>query len=213
MIDLHLMPLFLAAVFALMIVPGPDMLLIVGQSMHRGRAYGLACAFGIFLAGGIQTVLVALGLGRVMELFPLVGLGVRLAGAFYLAWMGLKMVRAWATPVNGVATETVQPRISMSRMVVAGIVNNLLNPKALLFFSMFLPQFVTAHAGPASTQLLIWGALLSSLALAFNIALAVLAAAARTLAKPFAGMQRHAEGWLGVLFVGLAARLAWAKSA
>jgi threonine/homoserine/homoserine lactone efflux protein len=214
MLDAHLLPLFLAAVFALIIVPGPDMMLIVAQSVGRGARYGVACSVGVMLAGLIQTTLVASGLGHAMENWPTVAIAIRLCGAAYMAWLGAKLLLGWwhggrATPISATkATES-----SIGRLVGVAIANNLLNPKALLFFSLFLPQFVNPALGHSTAQLLLLGLLLTFIAFAFNLVLSLLAASLRRLSGRSAGLACHGNGLLGALFLLLASRLAWARTA
>jgi threonine/homoserine/homoserine lactone efflux protein len=96
MLDLQTLPLFLGAVLALLLVPGPDMLLISAQSVQRGARYGIACSVGVMLAGLLQTALVALGLGHVMETWPALATAIRWVGAAYLGYLGVKLLWAWA---------------------------------------------------------------------------------------------------------------------
>lgn len=212
MIDYAALPVFLTAVAALLIVPGPDFFLITSQSVSHGARYGAACAVGIFLAGVLQTLLVAMGLGQVMETWPMAAMGVRLVGAAYLAFLGIRMLLAWHqqphTPSGNTAVARQSPRV----LLMVGLANNLLNPKALLFFSVFIPQFVDTSLGSSSSQIAIWGGLLSLLALAYNLVVCLLFSAARALPLNLSPVQRHGQGVLGLLFLVLAVRLSWSKS-
>jgi threonine/homoserine/homoserine lactone efflux protein len=89
------LPLFLSAVIALLLVPGPDFFLISTQATSRGIKHGIACALGIAFAGILQTALVAFGLGRLMEVWPFFATSLRLAGAMYLAFLGFCLLRNW----------------------------------------------------------------------------------------------------------------------
>src|SRR5262245_20835722 len=142
MIDLSALPVFLAAVAVLLVVPGPDFLLISSQSVSRGARYGVACSVGIFLAGILQTLLVAAGLGKVMETWPLVATAVRLVGAAYLAYLGIGLLLAWYRRRKVDEHSVPAATQSAAVLLAVGLTNNLLNPKALLFFSVFIPQFV-----------------------------------------------------------------------
>lgn len=213
MIDLSALPVFLVAVTALLVVPGPDFVLISSQSVSRGARFGVACSLGIFVAGIVQTLLVAIGLGKVMETWPLVATIVRLVGAAYLAYLGTKLLLVWyrrrAIPEHTTPAATQ----SVTALLVVGLINNLLNPKALLFFSVFIPQFVDPSIGSPSAQIAIWGGLLSLLALTYNILLSLLFSAVRSLRIDVPRLQKHGQGVLGVLFLLLAARLSWARAA
>lgn len=214
MIDISALPVFLAAVVALLIVPGPDFLLITSQSISHGARHGAACSAGIFLAGLIQTLLVAVGLGQIMEAWPIVATFIRLAGAAYLAYLGVKLLMAWRRQQEFSEQRTpATPAQSMRTLLLVGLANNLLNPKALLFFSVFIPQFVDPGLGSPTAQIAIWGGILSLLALVYNLLLSLLFSAARSLRIDIPGIQRHGQGVLGLMFLVLAARLSWTRAA
>lgn len=208
------MPAFFAAVAVLMLVPGPDFLLITTQSATRGARFGVACALGIGAAGLLQTTLVAAGLGHLMETWPAIATAVRWAGAAYLAWMGLTLLRRWwherRLPVEAQGGRVVDR--SATQMFMAGLLNNLLNPKALLFFSVFIPQFVDPAFGPAPLQLASLGLLLTAVALLFNLGVAVLFAQLKALRLGRGALARHGNGLIGALFVMIAGRLALARA-
>ena len=215
MIDVQLLPLFLSAVFALLVVPGPDMLLISAQSVQRGARYGVACSVGVMLAGLLQTLLVALGLGHAMESWPAVATTIRWVGAAYLAYLGTRLLWAWhragAQPEGAAAPAGAG--LSPGRLVAIGLVNNLLNPKALLFFALFLPQFTSPALGSQPLQLATLGLLLTFIAFGFNALASLLFASLRRLRTGPSRLQRHGNGVLGALFLLLAARLALGKAA
>lgn len=93
MIDVSILPVFFAATFFLVISPGPDLLLISSYASSQGFKSGLMISLGIFAAGLLQTVLVAFGLGNLMQAMPVLALAVKAAGALYLAWLGLNLLR------------------------------------------------------------------------------------------------------------------------
>jgi len=213
MIDMSVLPVFLVAVAALLIVPGPDFVLISSQSVSRGARFGVACSLGIFLAGLLQTFLVAAGLGKVMEAWPVVATAVRLVGAAYLAYLGVKLLLSWSRRREAHEHDVPATTQSSTSLLVAGLANNLLNPKALLFFSVFIPQFVNPGIGSPSAQIAIWGGMLSLLALGYNILLSLLFSSVRSLRINVPRLQAHGQGVLGVLFLLFAARLSCAKAA
>lgn len=171
---------------------------------------GLYLAIGIFLSGIIQTLAVAFGLGSLMQQVPVVAVVVKSIGALYLAWLGYKMLKSWwqrqTLETSGHTARNETPVQLMRR----GMLANLLNPKALLFFSLFLPQFTTGSA-PLVFQIIGLGLLLGTIALTINIIFAFgFSKMGRFAASRFRA-SRHIEGFLGVLFIGLAARLATSK--
>ncbi|MCV2402261.1 LysE family translocator [Marinomonas sp. C2222] len=209
MIDSSILPIFFTAIFFLVISPGPDLILISTYSSTRGFKSGLMISVGIFLAGIIQTLLVAFGLGQLMESTPLLAYTIKAIGALYLIWLGMKMLKSWVKPQGSAQPSNIEA-VSRSNLVSKGLLNNLLNPKALVFFSSFLPQFING-TGSIPLQILVLGILLSSFALIMNIAFSLsFSKLGRLVGKKF-NMGRHIDGLLGVVFLGLAARLAASK--
>ncbi|GAA6151614.1 hypothetical protein NBRC116587_10330 [Pseudoteredinibacter isoporae] len=94
---------------------------------------------GIFVAGLLQTILVAFGLGKLMQAMPAVAWAIKAAGALYLAWLGLGLLKAWFRTSKTATQSPISKTLSHRQLLYRGLLNNLLNPKALLFFSMFLP--------------------------------------------------------------------------
>ena len=183
---------------------------------------GTMVSIGVLLAGVVQTSLVAFGLGELMMAMPIIALGVKLVGAAYLTYIGIKMLIAWYKSVSHYEqNQGIQARaegsskatkLSSLSLINKGLLNNLLNPKALLFFSLFLPQFT--HEGPdLTTQILMLGLILSlfvfviNLAFSFSFAFSQLG---RFLGKKLT-LGQHINGVLGVIFIGLAVRLASSK--
>ena len=206
-------PVFLAAVAALLAVPGPDFFLVTSQSVSHGARHGVACSVGIFVAGILQTLLVAVGLGQVMETWPLAATAVRLVGAAYLACLGIKLLLAWRRRHEIPEHETQAPAQSARVLLLMGLVSNLLNPKALLFFAIFIPQFVDPSIGSPTAQIAVWGGLLSLLALAYNLSLSVLFSAVRSLRIDIPRIQSDGQGIQGAVLLLLAAHLSWTRAA
>ena len=145
---------FAIATFILAITPGPDMTLFVGRALSQGRAAGFACMFGAQSGIVIHTSLVALGLSALIVASPQAFMALKIAGAGYLVWL------AWQAVTKGSAfsPETAKraPR-SFFRNWLTGLGINLLNPKIILFFMTFLPQFVSAHDPNAPGKLFFLG--------------------------------------------------------
>lgn len=214
MTELSTLMVFLVAVAALLIVPGPDFVLISAQSASRGFRNGAACALGVAAAGVIQTALVAGGLGRVMETWPAVAEAIRLAGAVYLAVLGSRLLWSWwlhRHDGDGLATAGAREG-SLMAMFSGGLINNLLNPKALIFFSVFIPQFVDPSRSEASLQIAVFGLLLTVVALLYNLGVAAVFGLLRRTGLGHGPLGRHGDGVIGALFLLLAGRLAVSKA-
>lgn len=147
--------LFLATSIAITVAPGPDNLQVLARGISQGRAAGLVAALGFAAGITFHTTLAALGVAALLRSSPLAFEAIKLAGAAYLIWIGIKALRS-----QGLATahqRAPQPLMTVFRQSVLG---NLLNPKVTLFFVVFLPQFVQPHGAQTVTlQMLELGAL------------------------------------------------------
>ncbi|MBL8582608.1 MAG: LysE family translocator, partial [Rhizobiaceae bacterium] len=152
--DLSTILQFAVATVVIAITPGPDMTLFVGRAISEGRAAGFACMAGAMCGCLIHTSLVALGLSALILASPEAFLALKIGGAGYLIWLAFQAV------VKGSAfsPDTVKraPR-SLWQNWATGIGINLLNPKIILFFMTFLPQFVSAHDPQAAGKLFFLG--------------------------------------------------------
>jgi threonine/homoserine/homoserine lactone efflux protein len=153
---------FAVATFIIAITPGPDMTLFVGRALSEGRAAGFACMFGAMTGVIIHTALVALGLSALIVASPQAFLVLKIFGAGYLVWLAYQAIR------NGSAFSP-EKKAGSGRSLfqnwVTGLGINLLNPKIILFFMTFLPQFVSASDPNAPAQLLFLGLLFIPLSL------------------------------------------------
>ena len=210
MIDFTILPLFFTAIFFLTISPGPDLVLISTYSSTKGFKAGLMVSIGVFSAGILQTLLVAFGLGNLMQTIPMFAYAIKIVGALYLSYLGLKMLFSWyCNNLQGSQTKNTENLTSVS-LINKGFLNNLLNPKALLFFSLFLPQFTTG-TGTLSVQILVLGFMLSCFALLVNCIFSLTFSKFGKLIGNKLNLGRHIDGLLGVIFLGLATRLATSK--
>jgi threonine/homoserine/homoserine lactone efflux protein len=218
MIDLAILPIFFMTIFFLVIAPGPDLVLISTYSSTKGIKAGVAIALGVFVAGVIQTLLVAFGLGQLMQTLPIVASIIKMVGALYLSWLGIKMLVSWylhQAEENNCNAILCDSKSIAKGLFNKGLLNNLLNPKALLFFSLFLPQFVDPERS-MSLQILTLGMLLSIFALLMNIFFSLaFSKIGKIIGNKLAGkkmnLARHIDGVLGLVFLALATRIATNK--
>ncbi|GAB2643374.1 LysE family translocator [Kribbella swartbergensis] len=162
---------FTTATVVLVGMPGPNNLYISLRSLTQGRRAGVVSALAIETGTLVYIVVAAMGLATLVKASPALFTAITLAGALYLAYLGVKMLKAPAgEPTDGV------PPAPLGRVFRDGVVVNLLNPKAALFFLAFLPQFTTrdAAAGQLRNEMLLLGlgALLIGLTLDLCYALA-----------------------------------------
>ncbi|MFW8632607.1 LysE family translocator [Vibrio natriegens] len=172
MIDLVVLPVYLTAVLALLMLPGPDMLLIASSSMSYGKKVGLFASLGNATSGVILTLLAAMGVSTLVAMSPVALKVLHLLGGAYLLKMGWDCMRAQASS----APELDQMSKMATTYYQRALMSNLLNPKALVFFVMFLPQFVSNNITATSgEQMLALGLLLNVMGLLFNLLLVALA--------------------------------------
>jgi threonine/homoserine/homoserine lactone efflux protein len=207
-LPIHDLALFAGAALLLNLTPGPDMLFVAGTGAARGRRAGMMAALGVGAGCLLHTLLAALGLTALLAASELAFESVKWAGAAYLVWTGVSMLRARpAAALPSVAAAAPERRSALWQ----GALTNALNPKVALFFLAFLPQFIDADAPGQVLALLVLGTLFNLGGTAVNLAVALgssgLAAgwaARRGSGRTGAWLQRAA----GALFVGLGVKLA-----
>ena len=139
--------------------PGPALLYTAAQTIARGRRAGFMAAFGIHLGCYLHVIAAALGLSALLHYVPTLYIGLKLAGAAYLIWLGIAMWRQQ----RAAAGETMGlPAKSDRRALIESMIVEILNPKVALFFLAFLPQFVDPGAAlPVAVQFLILGVIVN----------------------------------------------------
>ncbi|NLF54944.1 MAG: LysE family translocator [Thauera phenolivorans] len=204
--SLDTLPAFLAISIVVTLAPGPDNLMVLGQSLARGRLAGFGLALGCALGCFTHTLWAALGVSAALASSPTAFLMLKLAGAAWLAWLGWQALRNAAAPrLDAAATRPAEPWL---RYLRRGLIANAINPKVALFFLAFLPQFVRPAAGSATLQMVALGAVFAAQTV---LVFGAIALAAGSVGRLIA--RRPAAGaWLyrgaGLIFLGLALRLA-----
>ena len=158
--DPHALAVFALASLALAVVPGPAVLYIVAQSIHGGRRAGVVSAFGIASGGLVHVLAAVIGLSALLSASAEAFTVVKILGAVYLVWLGIRTLLSANDRIGGRAAER-----TLARTYRQGVVVNVLNPKTALFFLAFLPQFVDPDQGVATVQILVLGLLFSVIAL------------------------------------------------
>jgi len=199
---------FLAAAMLITVSPGPDNLMVLSMGMSRGRKQGVVFGLGCALGCLSHTVLAALGVGALIAASPAAFTTLKVAGGLYLIWMGIGALRSKGGARVGQAD---LPQESLGRLFAKGLFANAINPKVVLFFLSFLPQFVVAGRGDASWQT-------AQLGLLFTLQACVLFGALGYFSGAVGKwINRHPRAglWLdrgaGAVFVGLGLRLIVAR--
>jgi threonine/homoserine/homoserine lactone efflux protein len=198
---------FAAAVFVLNATPGVDFLLTVSRTLQSGMRAGTAAALGISTGCGVHALAAAFGVAALLALHPAAFALIQWAGAGYLVWLGVGMLRQAWRGGNGPDADAapVAPR-SWAADFRTGVLTNVLNPKVAFFFLAFLPQFVPADSPSKTVSFLLLGAWFIVQGTLFLLALVLLAAQLKRLGAHDA-VRRVLNALGGLLFVGLALRI------
>jgi len=151
MVDIGVLPGFVAVILLVLIPPGPDMAYMLAVGLQSGRRSALKAILGIGTGMSVYAAAVVVGLGRVAQAYPLLLDAVKVLGALYLLWLAYVTIRNARRSVSGPGD------VSTGRPYVRGVLVSLSNPKVILFFLAVLPQFV-GEAQSVDHQLAILGA-------------------------------------------------------
>jgi threonine/homoserine/homoserine lactone efflux protein len=195
---------FAIASVALILTPGPDQLLIAARAVGQGREAGVVASLGIGVGLVFHTTAAALGIAAIVAALPLALELIRYAGAAYLLWLGIRLFRTHGEAAASVAAA----RAPLWAVFRQGILTNLLNPKIVLFFLAFLPQFVTPGTAHPALRMIILGAIFSAAGTLWNIVVAFSAGAAGAWMRRRPRLRRFQERLTGAVFVAIACRLA-----
>jgi threonine/homoserine/homoserine lactone efflux protein len=200
------LPEFLLTVFVLIVIPGPSVLFVVSRGVALGRRAALATVVGNSGGLALQALLVAIGVGSLLEESEVVFTVVKLAGAAYLVVLGVRMLRerrALATLIDPAAE-----RKSALRIVREGFVVGATNPKGVIIFTAVLPQFVDRSAAHVPLQLGLLGACCVAIALVSDSAWGIASGTARSWLARSPRRLELVGGIGGLTLIGLGLRLA-----
>lgn len=195
---------FLLAAVAITASPGPDNLMVLGMGMSRGRAQGMAFGLGCALGCISHTVLAVAGVSALVAASPLALTALKIAGGLYLLWLGWQALRSRGgaqVSANAASAD------SLRRLFLRGMLANAINPKVVLFFLAFLPQFVVPTQGPVALQLaVLGGAFTLQAALLFGL-LGFFAGTVGAWLQRWPGASLWLDRLAGAVFITLGARL------
>ncbi|ASL43933.1 Leucine efflux protein [Burkholderia sp. AD24] len=203
---------FIVAVFLLNVTPGPDTAYIVGRSVAQGRGAGLMSALGISAGCCVHSLACAFGLTALLAASATAFTVIKFVGALYLMYLGVRLLLA-KPAVDQAAGEAraAGGAKSLRQLFLQGFWTNVLNPKVVLFFVSFFPQFVTAGSDHKAFAFLTLGAVFVVMSMLWNSFVAWIAG---SVTRRFSGRQ-SLKKWLdrgvGGAFVGLGIKLATAS--
>ncbi|WP_027815882.1 LysE family translocator [Paraburkholderia bannensis] len=202
---------FLVAVLLLNVTPGPDTAYIVGRSVAQGRSAGLVSALGISAGCCVHALACAFGLTALLAASATAFTVIKLVGACYLCYLGVRLIltkQTDATPAAPTNAATgAQPR-PLRQLFLSGFWTNVLNPKVVLFFVSFFPQFVAVTSPHKILAFLALGSVFVLMSTVWNSFVAWIAGSVtqRFSGKP--GIRKWLDRTVGSAFVGLGVKLA-----
>ena len=200
---------FFGVAVVLALTPGPDNIFVLLQSAQRGWRAGMAVVVGLCAGLVVHTAAVALGLAAVFAASAVAFTVLKFCGAAYLAYLAWQALRAPPAVSSEVPVDApVAHGPSLGRMVGRGMVMNLTNPKVLVFFLAFLPQFADPARGAMGGQLMVLGLVFIAAALLVFGAIACFSGVFGALLLRSPSAQQWLNRIAGVVFLGLAVRLA-----
>jgi threonine/homoserine/homoserine lactone efflux protein len=203
--ELTVLAAFLLASITLIVLPGPDTFYVAARSLHQGPMAGLIATLGIQAGCIVHVTAAAFGISSLFAYAPATLQVIRYAGAIYLLYL------AWGTIVGGDSDEAAAaplPPMRPWRILWQAALTNLLNPKVILFFLAFLPQFARPDAGPVWLQMASLGAIFLVLGATYLVTVAAIAGSIGTRLRRHTTFRR-AQRWItGTTLGGLAIWLA-----
>ena len=206
MFDTHRFLLFLAAALVLAATPGPGIFYVLARTLAGGRREGIQSSFGTFFGGLFHVFAAALGVSAILAASAVAFHTVKYAGAAYLVFLGVKMIRSRNTELPSEATA---PKGGAFRQ---GVLTEALNPKTALFFLSFIPQFIAPEHGHVFLQFATLGIVSVALNTAADLLVVYLAAPLERKLKSSARFRRGQRTASGLGMIGLGAYLALAEN-
>ncbi len=197
--SIEVLPVFVVASLALLVVPGPAVLYIVARSGAQGQRAGIVSVLGVHTGSLLHVVAAVAGLSAVVMTSSVAFTAIKVVGGAYLVYLGVKtLLGAGSIDVEVPALDK-----SLRRLYLDGLVVNLLNPKVALFFLAFLPQFVSRSDGPVWSQTLVFGLLYIALGLVSDGTYAFIGARAGGWLRRRTAVRRRGRYVEGGVLIGL----------
>lgn len=209
-LGIHDLGLFVLSGLLLNITPGPDSLLIMSRSASQGWRAGAAAALGIGTGTLVHVMAGALGLSALLAASATAFVLVKLAGAAYLVWLGLGMLRARSAgqPASAPAASAAPAATGLGAVFRQGLLTNVLNPKVALFFLAFVPQFISADAAHKGLAFVLLGLIFDLNGMLWCLGLAAFTAGASRRIRLPASWVAWLHRSIGLLFLLFGLRLA-----
>jgi threonine/homoserine/homoserine lactone efflux protein len=207
MLSTHQTLAFSAMALAIIVIPGPTVLFVVGRALAHGRRTALTSVIGNEIGALLLSVAVAFGVGSIVERSVVVFTALKLAGAAYLLYLGVQALRHRRSLQEAIG-ESGDEGGNRARDLWQGFVVGITNPKTTVFFAAVLPQFVVRENGHVALQMLVFGLIFTFIALLCD---SVWGLAAGTARAWFARSPRRLAaigGTGGLMMIGLGVAVA-----
>ncbi len=194
----------------LCVTPGPDLAYIIGQSMVRGRRAGILSATGVALGSCTHAIASALGLTALIAASPLLFTVIKYIGAAYLIYLGAKMMLSTfgVSKERPLDVQSNMAEVETRRLMLRGFITSITNPKVLLFFIAFFPQFVVIEGDHHAISFLVLGMVYAVIGVMIDVLFAILAGGAAGAVAKNQTLRKMLDRVVGATFIGLGIRLA-----
>ena len=201
--------LFVGASIVLCIVPGPDMIFLLGRTVAQGRKAGIIAALGINTGAYVHLLAAALGISAILATSALAFTILKWVGAAYLIYLGLKIL---ISKQNALVIDSEKTATTKNTTIFwQGFLSDVLNPKVAIFFLAFLPQFVDAQSSNRLLNIILLGCTVNVIAIIINVVLVLLAGMLTLKLRQNKKLSVWLNKILGGVFIALGLRLAKEK--
>jgi threonine/homoserine/homoserine lactone efflux protein len=205
MFGIHNFGLFLATAVALNLTPGQDTFYIVGRTISQGRSAGIASVLGIATGSVIHTLAAALGLSALLAASASAFFAIKLAGAIYLIYLGIRLLLTRAPSASIPADFS---SVKIETVYRQGFITNVLNPKVALFFLALMPQFIASDSANKFSAFITLGLCFVTTGTIWCFCLTLMASQVRERLRKAKALTEILNRLAGAIFVALGIRLA-----
>jgi threonine/homoserine/homoserine lactone efflux protein len=205
MFDLSSLLTYVAVVLGLFLIPGPAVLLVMTRTVQGGRKVGIATGLGVAAGDLIHTLCAALGLSAILMTSATAFNVVKLVGACYLIYLGVRAFMSRSGGDSKAQLSAVTPAQAFFQAIGAEV----LNPKTAIFFLAFLPQFIHPASGSSFLQFAVLGLIFSGLSATYTSLLALAIRPLSQAIKGLAGLRRWEGKIIGTMFMALGLKIAF----
>lgn len=204
MFDFSTLSTFVAVVLGLFLIPGPAVLLVLSRTVQGGRKTGVMTGLGIAAGDFVHTVFAAVGLSAVLMSSAIAFNAVKLVGAAYLIYLGVRAILEKRSDASLPEVAAVTPAKAFLQAVPAEV----LNPKTAIFFLAFMPQFVHPEKGPVLFQFAVLGLIFVAMSSVYTSLIALSIRPLGRIVKRLSWIRRWQSKIVGAIFITLGMRVA-----